>query len=446
MADTGLITRNVIFAVAAPVGSNILAASRAARDTAQAAAGTAAVDAANQVAALTAADRNAAGASALAAASSASAAAASVSATADRTVGRRLNDTSIWSMLRSTKAWVISAQGNLEEIPADTIGWEFQPNMLAPLGIQFAGARTNGVRNPRFEGAVAPSTNPTFMSLAFGPINGVTLAIAGTGTTKGRPYIDLALSGTASASSVFVLTFDSQAAGPLQSFAVGAWLQSVAGTSQAGIALNLRTNLGGVGPNTPVGVLPTTATAFSTVLATPSGAVTTATFALRVSYTSGVTYSETIRLSLPMFEAAPFSGPPILPVIGTPAAAPRAQGTVDISVAQLGTRWNRRQGILLVDWASWPGPFTSAADADWFGLASWGDGTANERLGILVNPAHTGVEARVSAGTKVTLTALPVPGWIMPGRFATSHPLFGWIGGIEVRPAALFDASLAALT
>ena len=122
------------------------------------------------------------------------------------------------------------------------------------------------------------------------------------------------------------------------------------------------------------------------------------------------------------------------------------------------------------------------------GLISWGDTTADNRMGLLINPAHTSVEARSTAGgvvqtasavtitapaagattraalawdldagfiqvaargvagSKVACTALPVPGFVMPGRYATSNPLFGRIQGYDVRPAALFDASLAALT
>ena len=144
--------------------------------------------------------------------------------------------------------------------------------------------------------------------------------------------------------------------------------------------------------------------------------------------------------------------------------------------------------MLILDWSSQPGPFASADDADWFGLVSLGDGTTGERIGLLVNPAHTSVEARIvvggvagttasramaapaagetircalawdvasnrlqvaargAAGVAVALPAMPLLSLLMPGRYATSHPLYGRIAGLDIRPAALFDAALAALT
>jgi hypothetical protein len=211
----------------------------------------------------------------------------------------------------------------------------------------------------------------------------------------------------------------------------------------------------------------------------------------RYDCTAGSAIDITITYVLPQQEnaaAANFASAPIVPPTGAPAASARAQGSVSIPVQQLGARWNCRQGILILDWNSQPGPFTSAADADWFGLISWGDTTANERLGLLLNPAHTRIEARCTAGgavqtasavtitapaagvttraavawdldagflqaaarglagSKVALTALPIQGFIMPGRYATSNPLFGRTRDAEIRPAALFDAALAALT
>jgi len=169
------------------------------------------------------------------------------------------------------------------------------------------------------------------------------------------------------------------------------------------------------------------------------------------------------------------------------AGSAAAAAAIVSAVADLGTRWNYRSGVIIADWSSAPGAFTSTVDADWFGICSWGDLTANERMGIVVNPAHSSVEARIAqggaagtpsivfmsapaagstirtaiawdrdlsflqvaargtAGTKVALASLPAPGWIMPGRYATSHPLFGGMSGLEIRPAAQFDAALAAL-
>ncbi|MDB5415303.1 MAG: 49, APCd hypothetical protein [Rubritepida sp.] len=430
-----------------------------------------------------------------AAASSAAAAAASVPATADRTVGRRLNDTDIWAMSRSTKTWGFGVTGSLEETPVDTLRWEFNPATLAPLGPQFAGLRVNTIRNPLLEGAVpgSPGTNPTNMSLALGATSGVNVSIAGVGTlANGMKYVDVAMAGLATATVTLLMTLEQ---GGLIAAALGeVWSMAASVALTAGNPANVsvqptfRSNVGGTGLVGGAYTLTATLARFPFTGTLAQAGTTSIIPVLRVTYASGVTAAETLRIALPDLEKAPFSSAPKPAQTGVPAATTRAQGTVDIAVAQLGTRWNRRQGIIIVDWASQPGPFTSAVDADWFGLCSWGDKTANERLGLLINPAHTSVEARITAGgvvqaaasraltapaasvitraavawdldagklqvaargaagAQVALTALPVPGWIMPGRFGTSHPLFGTISGVEIRPAALFDAALAALT
>lgn len=525
MAEAGIITRTVVFRVAAPVGSNILAAARAAAGRAESAAGATADDvvatAAGRVATgldrvatgqdrdATGQDRSATGQDRIAASVSAGAAAASVPVTADRTVGRRLNDSAIWPLLRSTKTWDVGPDGSIAEAAPDTIVWGFDPAALSPRGMQFQGARTNGAVYSRGEGAVVgtPGTLPTGWSWQGALPAGVSYAVTALGTSGAVSYIRMQLSGTAGASTSARLHFGigtgslAAVSGDIVAPALyvglpagGALPSGISGISVGarGLAANGSTNTEGVanGPNL-AGIL--TTAALSTQRTVGAGTLGNASTAFVVPYltvaiSSGSAVSADLLIGFPTIEKAAFASSLILPLVGTPAPTPRSQSTVDIPIAQLGTRWNRRQGIMLVDWASQPGAFTSANDADWLGLISWGNGTANERLGLLVNPAHTSVEARVTAGgvvqsaasramaaptagqtircavawdldagflqvaargaagTKVALTALPVPGWILPGRYATSHPLFGWISGAEVRPAALFDAALAALT
>ncbi len=198
-----------------------------------------------------------------------------------------------------------------------------------------------------------------------------------------------------------------------------------------------------------------------------------------------------VEIDFPQAEPGPFVGP----IIGRSLASPavRAQSVVNIPVQQLGTEMGYRQGMLLLDVASQPGPFSSANDPDWMGICSWGDGTADERLGAVMNPAHTSIEARLTAGgivrtpsvvmiappaasevfrvaiswnldavspgvgwlqicargqqgSKVVLTALPRGGLLMPYRWGTSHPGSIYLPGLAPRPAALFDAPAAALT
>lgn len=429
-------------------------------------------------------------AQATAALGSAAAAAASVPAAADRTVGRRLHDIATWAVVRSTPAWGFGVTGALEETPVDTVRFEFDPVTLAPLGVPFAGARTNLVTNARFQGAVAPATNPSGMTLAQGPTNGVSITIGGTGTVSGMPFIDIVVSGTATASGTFVCPFRSNAAaGNSVAHAVQWRIQSVAGTPLIGVQPNLRTNLGGVGAVGTSAPAPLTMAAIGAVLTTPASGITSASMALRLNYANGVTYNETIRIANPQFRQAPFMDAPILPPVGTPSDATRAQGIVDTPVREIGTDWNPRQGIVVVDWTSASGPFIGSVDEEIFGILSLGDLSADNVMGVLVNRGHgvlifrrtvggvaqpqsnvtvpiiaantltraafawdidTGQMQVAASGLQGSLltgqTVIPPVTHVMRGRFGPTRPLFGTLAGIEIRPAALFGAPLAALT
>lgn len=452
-------------------------------------------DVASDVALSTAA-ANLASSAAIAGATSASAAAASVPAAADRTVGRRVNDTGHWGLTRSTKSWGWGVAGALAEVAVDAPRWEFDPATLAPLGLGFAGPRVNLIRNPRGEGAVAGMIGsggalPT--NWAFTNTSNTVCTVVGTGAEDGLPYVDVKLdmTGTGNCSMNFETTTGAPVTG-LTGYTSSVYMKVAAGAVANFNNLHTRIRVEAAtvqnGANSSFAGITSGAlrsqrwTAAHTTLAD-------GTFA-RVSLvlTSTATASITLRIALPSLEAGPFASLPMLPGVASPGASPRAQEAASIPLANLGTRWNRRQGIIILDWASQPGAFSSAADADWMGLISWGDLTANERLGLLINPAHTSIEARITAGgvvqapasraisapaaglvtraavawdldaaklqvaargavgTVATLSALPVPSHLMPGRYATSHPMFGCISGLEIRPAALFDSALAALT
>lgn len=432
----------------------------------------------------------------LAAQSAAQAAGASVPATADRTVGRRASDTAIWSMIRSTPAWGFGPDGALVETPVDTLRWEFDRVTQAPLGVAFAGARTNQIRNPRAEGGASgsPGTAPANWVITNAP-SGLTRTITTGISYKGMQGVRVRYAGTPAAPGAVSISFDANTAIPATPGQVWAggflWrlsAGSLAGVTQTraqfgwrdsgGVSLGptsiALTNGGGDNRFQGVGTAPAS-TAFSQLL-------------MRFDF-SAVALDFEVEIFIPDLELGPFASAPKLPAIGSPAASTRAQGTVTIPVQQLGARLSRRQGLIILDWNSQPGPFTSAAAADWFGLVSWGDTTADNRMGLLINPAHTSIEARCTAGgvvqtasavtitaptagqtiraalawdldagflqvaargtagSKVALTAVPaVLSHLMVGRYATSHPMFGRAMGLDARPGALFDAALAALT
>jgi hypothetical protein len=433
----------------------------------------------------TAADRVQTGLDRAATALDRTATAALVPLAADRLVGRDLADTAIWPMVRATPAWGIGPTGDLVETPVDTVRWEFDPVSLAPLGVAFAPSRTNVNANPRCEGAVAgtPGTRPTGWGSI--PSAAPSVECLGPMTRRGVPGVGYRFSGVPTGTAAQVWTLNTAAITSGQRVAVSVFLELLAGSTTNCTSFLIRADGALSGASAPLGAFQRIGTA--QVVSASSSALQ-----LRWNYLDTVTPVDfTIFIGAPQHEInVPFVSAPILPPVGTPGASTRAQGTVDIPVRLLGARYNRRAGTIIVDWNSQPGAFTSAADGDFMGLVSLGDTGADEVMGMLINPAHTSVvfrrtvggvaqttasingvtppaagqtircafawdidaglmqvAARGVAGTQLTgQTSIPIITHIMPGRFSTSRPLFGQIAGIEIRPAAVFGAPLAALT
>lgn len=442
---------------------------------------------------LTAADR-------VAAAASAASAATTVPAAVDRVLGLRANDAPFWSMVRSTPTWGFGPNGVLTETAIDTVSWEFEPTTRAPLGVAFAGARTNLLVNPRYEGGTVGNIGsggvmPSNVSLS-ATVAGVVYRVDAFGTLPdGQSYLDIKFSGTPSASGlvrVLHLIPNGTVFAASEVIAATVGYQLLAGTAGNFGAFAMRFT--GITPSSNPTITTPSATVNRTVrLQTCSGSTVGANAGLEYMWavTSGLAIDATIRYTLPQLQRGPFLSAPILPPVASPAISTRAQGTVSIPVAQLGTRYNYRSGTVIVDFSSQSGAFTSANDLDFFGVVSLGDVGANEVMGLLISHAHTSivfrrtvsgvaqtaasvsitapaagqairaafawdldaqimqVAARGVAGTQVTgasANALPTITHLMPGRFSTTRALFGNISGLEIRPAAVFGASLAALT
>ncbi len=401
---------------------------------------------------------------------SASAAAGMVTATVDRAAGRRLNDVDLWSVIRATSSWNFGPDGLLAETLADSLAWDFDPATGAPQGVAFAGARTNLVANSALGITNAgPTPNLNVSSTDIPTINpALGLRKHTRDTTTGDTNV-----GTHAGN--FSLTGG-------VTYAYSLWVYLPAAQSY------------GVSPS--LTLQPDVAHAlFAAVNAdfarrdqwqrisrvfspTSTGSVP---FVLRLVADNGsVVYS-----CAPQVEAAWF---PSNHFVTTGSTAARAQGTVDVPVRLLGNRYNYRQGVLIVEWSSQSGAFASASGSDWFGLVSLGDLGANA-AGIVIRPDHTQaqlwrvaggvgqtsafvtmsaptagqttkvacawdidqglmqVAARGAAGTQLTgQTAFPDVSHLMVGRFGSGRPLFGQISGIEIRPAAAFGSTLAAMT
>jgi len=60
---------------------------------------------------------------------------------------------------RASKGWYFDSTGTLQEAAADAARFDYNPNGLAARGLLIEGARTNGIRNSRWEGAVVNGAN-----------------------------------------------------------------------------------------------------------------------------------------------------------------------------------------------------------------------------------------------------------------------------------------------
>lgn len=429
-----------------------------------------------------------------------------IAAVNDRVVGRRPNDTRVWPMVRSTKAWGWGPTGVLEEAAIDTLKWDFHETTRASLGLAFAGARTNLVVNPYFEGGTpgvigAGGVLPTNIVLGSALPGGMQMEFVGLETlANGEPSILMRWFGSTTPGEYTRLVFGMPSgtvftSGEAITLSMGYSLAagSLTGFSGSANAYVFRPNGFSSTPAVPNAAVPTGVVQRAVYSGTLTAGVTTSTTSfgpqLLGLWNSGAAIDATFRYVNPQFQRSAFNGPPVFPPVGTPGISTRAQGNVSIPLPSFGGRFNPRQGTLIVSWSSYAGAFTSAADTDFFGIISLGDLGANEVMGLLINPAHTAalfrrtvggvvqssstititaptagqsvkfamawnadaglmqVAARGAAGTKLSGEfSIPLMTHLMPGRFSTTRPLFGQIDGVELWPLAVFDSALATKT
>lgn len=202
------------------------------------------------------------------------------------------------------------------------------------------GARTNIVRNPRAEGASAPSTPPTNWTMTS---QVVSLTTAGTVTvTPGVGYADFNIAFTGTGSVEIRAEPTAQSAGQIlagEQWSLGSIVSLASGTL-GGITsvrhmLEFR-NSSGVqlsGVETVFVPTATPAAYFTTGLAPTN--TDRASMVLRVDGTNGAAL--TLRVRYPQVERGASTSTPVLPPVGSPAASTRAQDIATVtSLASLG--------------------------------------------------------------------------------------------------------------
>ena len=238
-----------------------------------------------------------------------------------------------YSFTRASKAWAFNSAGVLTEHANNTLRFSYDPVTLECLGVLREEARTNAIRNPRGEGASAPSTNPTYWNAdttdSLGP------AIVGTGTEAGIPYVDIRFFGVSGTGEVCYVDFEAAtqiAAAVGQSWTSTVFLRLVAGSFGTGVLRSEidERNSGGtlLTTGSQAHSLPTNAVLGSQRF-TYTRTLNQATTAyvqprIAIAYGSGLAVDFTVRIGIPQIEQGTIASSPMMPTVGSPAAFTRA--------------------------------------------------------------------------------------------------------------------------
>lgn len=343
------------------------------------------------------------------------------------------------------------------------------------------GQRTNSIRNPRCEGAVAgtPGTLPTFWSVAVGT-TALSTSVVGTGTENGLPYVDIRFFGTPAATAQVQVNHDGTiAASDGQLWTYSIFSRFVAGSltnvGNATLALNAGT------ANTNTNYTLTSAALGSTrqtATVTAAGGATTTLPRWRLAVTINLPVDITVRLGAVQLELGAFVSSPIFPSVGTPATSTRGADNVTTTLARLGIGDNGAgtylttfmipafggfsQGVITVDIGATTDRYVVRYDqGTGLRLYRTTGGAASPitmltpaqtvagtlyRLGMVIQGDGT-VRACVDGGAIFTRTGGPTTGLtrlILGATNTNAELLFGEIGTLRVLPYAVSDAELQA--
>jgi hypothetical protein len=288
---------------------------------------------------------------------------------------------------RASDATYFDADGVLQTASNNVARFDHDPATGASRGLLIEEARTNSIRNSQGGGSTngvigSGGVMPTNWGIAANA-NGVTSEIIGTGTEDGLAYIDIKVSGTPTASSSVLITFESLTqvvAANAQTWSLSAYQQLHAGsTANASVYINLRS---GTSDGTFV-----SGQTLSTISAPTNSSLqsqrTSVTFTISdatvaritprfgVDYTSGNPIDLTLRIAAPQLELGAFATS-YIPT--TTAAATRSADSAVVN--PISSFYNASEGTLFAEGSSSNKP--NALNA----LVSIDDTTADERIQI----------------------------------------------------------------
>ena len=284
------------------------------------------------------------------------------------------------------------------------------PRFVLPSNyLLIEGQRTNLIRNPRMEGAVAgaPGTAPSLTSMGVPPAG--TRQIVGLGTENGLPYLEVEFVFIAAGVVEWFLDSALIPATAFAPFTTSIFVRAI--TNTAGAVCKIfyeERNAGGV-QQTGVyaaSFAPTSTLTRYSGTATMVATVTQNGVGLQIVTASAGTVR--LRIAVPQAENAAFASTPILPPVGTPGASTRGADLVSATLASLGIGANGACTIL------WSGALPQAAPSgapQW--IAQVDDGTDLNRFYVRNNGGGavvTAGRALAAAGADAASAGTMTPG------------------------------------
>lgn len=287
---------------------------------------------------------------------------------------------------RASAGWYYNSAGVLTQAAANAPRFDYDPVTLAVRGLLIEEARTNLIRNNSMAGA-GPGVSPTFWSIPWTSSNGVSWTFVGTGTESGIPYIDVRLSGTASAQVYLPISIETPGAlTPGQTYTLSGYLRLVAGSLTGGTygvgeglrLVETRSSGGALYNGINLGTITGASLASQRYSVTKViDALTTSTgVSFQVPISSGQPIDATFRIGAPQLELGAAVSSPIL------TNSAQATRSSDICSLYTGAWFNNVEGTLYAEIMTGPGIGTNNQI-----LASFDDLTINNRLALYKVPA-----------------------------------------------------------
>lgn len=377
------------------------------------------------------------------------------------------------SFTRSSSATYTDAYGNLTEVSNNVPRLDHDPLTGVCMGLMIEGQRTNGITNPRFEGAVvgvigSGGVLPTGMNTN---ATGLSTEVVSVGTLNGAPAVSIRIFG-ASAPGIIVVNFPGSVTGTTGDNIVSSAYVYVSGGSLTNIGTTFwsSTSIGGSG-------ISTTPQLSSSVARLTSSRVSTGTangMHFRMNATAGNPVDITLTFSQPQHENAfsnNFASSLILPPSGTLAASTRAAESLVTN--SIGSWFNNTTGSVVVQGstrASGTQPLVSLNDTttnEQVNLYTSGtdpkftvtDGgvtqtdlnggtiSANTRFKMGAAYAVNNFACSINGGTSQTGTGtLPTVTQMQIGTDAAGNQLQGYVERVAYYPERLTNSQLENLT